>query len=65
MKNDLYFYGIGTAFAAAVSASLIFGWALGTTAGARTDSQSAVPTAESAAQLIRVVLASPFAQEAR
>jgi len=62
MKNDLYFYGIGTAFAAVVAASLIFGWAQGTMANARTDAPSAVPTAESAAQLIRVVLASPYAQ---
>jgi hypothetical protein len=62
MKNDLYFYGIGTAFAGAVAASLIFGWAQGTVASAQTDSQSTVPTAESAAHLIRVVLASPYAQ---
>jgi hypothetical protein len=62
MKSDLYFYGVGTAFAAAVAASLIFGWAQGTMANARTDAQSAVPTSESAAQLIRVVLASPYAQ---
>jgi hypothetical protein len=59
MKNNLYFYGIGTAFAAVVAASLAFGSAQGTIANAGTNAQSAAPTAESAAQLIRVVLASP------
>jgi hypothetical protein len=62
MKNNLYFYGIGTAFAAVVAASLIFGWAQGTIANARTDAPSVGPTSESAAQLIRVVLASPYTQ---
>jgi hypothetical protein len=59
MKNDLYFYGIGTACAAAVSASLVFGWAQGTTAAAQATAASSAAEAP-AERLIRVVLASPF-----
>jgi hypothetical protein len=58
MKNYLYIYGIGTAFVAAISASLIFVWAQGTVAVAQ--ETAPVELAVGTDRLIRVVLASPY-----
>jgi hypothetical protein len=63
MNNDKALYGIGTIFVAAVSASLLFGWAHG---AVETDTTAAISAPDDnragTERVIRVVLDSPYAR---
>jgi hypothetical protein len=64
MNNQIYLYAVGTFLAAAVSASLFFGWAPGATAAERGTAALTAPVeiALTADRPVRIILASPYAR---
>ena len=65
-SNNVFLYGTGTAFVAAISAVFIFGWAQDTMAAPEQVSEIAAPAevvmTTTNHRLVRVVLASPYAR---
>jgi hypothetical protein len=60
MNNDLFHYGMGTAFVAVVAASAIFGLSQVSIATQSSAGTATTEAAQSAERTVRVILESPY-----